>query len=201
MPNTKPIMRLGDRLQAFDSESQSREPIFPTLAEVRPGLFSATADKTVANTVTETSLFGTGVGSLTLPANYFVAGKTIRVRMKGYIGNTSTPTIQIKSYVGTTAIADTTAQAMVALTGNHAFRIDALFTCRAVGGASDGAVIGQIHATYENSTSAYNISSVTTAAVNVSTIVDKAIDLKLTWGTAAAANTATITNAIVDVIY
>jgi hypothetical protein len=44
-----------------------------------PWLFAATADKTVANTTTETSLVGTGVGTLTLPANCLTAGRSVRV--------------------------------------------------------------------------------------------------------------------------
>src|SRR5207247_672231 len=47
-------------------------------------LFTGTQTVTVANTVTETSLMPTGQGSLTLPAAYLTAGKTVRFRCKGF---------------------------------------------------------------------------------------------------------------------
>jgi hypothetical protein len=46
-------------------------------------LFSQTADSTTtANT--NSTMFGTGVGSLTLPANFFVPGKGVRAMLAGY---------------------------------------------------------------------------------------------------------------------
>jgi hypothetical protein len=43
----------------------------------------ATTVKTTANTTTATTIFGTGVGTLTLPANFAVAGRTVRIRAGG----------------------------------------------------------------------------------------------------------------------
>ena len=38
-------------------------------------IFTQTADQTIADTVTETTMFGTGVGTLTLPANFWTVSK------------------------------------------------------------------------------------------------------------------------------
>ena len=42
-----------------------------TSGQIDP-IFVSTADGSVLNTATETSIIGTGVGSLTLPANFFL---------------------------------------------------------------------------------------------------------------------------------
>jgi hypothetical protein len=55
-------------------------------------LFSSTATVTVAATTVETSIIGSGSGSLTLPANYLTAGKTIRFSLRGLY---STPTLSV----------------------------------------------------------------------------------------------------------
>jgi hypothetical protein len=47
------------------------------------GLFSQTSIKTVANTNVETSLIGTGVGSLSVPANYFQNGYSFLYKTGG----------------------------------------------------------------------------------------------------------------------
>ncbi len=42
------------------------------------GLYSQTVTATVANTTVETTLIGAGVGSLSVPANYFTTGMAFR---------------------------------------------------------------------------------------------------------------------------
>jgi hypothetical protein len=73
-------------------------------------LFSQTADKTVANTTTPTGLFGTGVGSLTLPAGLLAAGSVIRITMTGHYSTTGTPTFTLAVNLGGTELATTGAK-------------------------------------------------------------------------------------------
>lgn len=67
-------------------------------------IFSQTATRTITNTTTETSQFSTGVGTLTLPANFFKVGKTIRLMLRGYISTTGTPNATIRIKLGSTVI-------------------------------------------------------------------------------------------------
>lgn len=74
-------------------------------------LFRQTAAGTVTNTTTETTLTATGSGSLTLPANFFAAGRGIRIRASGIYSVQAVPvTLQIRIKKGTTVILDTGAQ-------------------------------------------------------------------------------------------
>jgi hypothetical protein len=68
-------------------------------------LFAQTASVTVANTVTETTLLGSGSGTLTLPANFLKVGTSLRLRAAGYHSSTGNPTITIRIKLGSTTIA------------------------------------------------------------------------------------------------
>lgn len=48
------------------------------------GLYSATSSITVANTIVQTSLIPSGVGSLTVPANYFTPGMSFQLSCGGF---------------------------------------------------------------------------------------------------------------------
>lgn len=68
----------------------STDPTRPIVAASGGGagnrdLFVQTATQTVANTTSETTLFGAGIGTLTLPANWFVIGREIEIYLSGLI--------------------------------------------------------------------------------------------------------------------
>ena len=72
------------------------------------GLYAQTVTSAVlTNTTTETSIVGTGVGSLTIPANHFVVGDSYHAKIGGEISaqNGDDITIRIKS--GATVLATT----------------------------------------------------------------------------------------------
>ena len=162
-------------------------------------IFTATADKTVANTVTETSLVGTGFGTTTLPANFFIAGKTVKVRLNGKIATTGTPTAQVKVYLGSTAVVDTTAATLTAITGTTYWEANFVLTCRSTGGS--GSVYGQGQVNYYTAVNGIaGIAAPTTSVTTVDTTASNVLDVKLTWGTASASNTITATNMIVEIL-
>ena len=80
--------------------------------------YTQIADKTIANTVTETTLFGTANGTLTLPANFWTVGRTIRIELHGDFADTGIPTARIKVKQGATTLIDSTALTLVALGGS-----------------------------------------------------------------------------------
>lgn len=67
-----------------------------------PKAFAATADASVNNTTTPTSLVGTGTGSQTIAANAFVAGSVLRFSGSGTITSAATaPGLSIALKIGT----------------------------------------------------------------------------------------------------
>lgn len=157
-------------------------------------IYQAIADKTVGNTVTETSLIGTGANgnSLTLSANFFDVGTSLKFRAMGYLSDTGTPTIRIKIKLGATIIYDTGAQTLPSLTGNNLLFIEGQLTCRSVGAS------GTIFATAEvfcntGASSLGNLDvTVPTAPVTIDTTSAQTFDMTVTWGTANASNSVTI---------
>lgn len=161
-------------------------------------LFTQTADKTIANTVTETTLFGTGVtvgGGLTLPANFFVAGKTLKLHIHGYHSSTGNPNVTIKIKLGSTVVATATG-----VSGNGAtdgFFFDGEITCRttgATGTVSAGGQYDEVH------TSGLNLGIVQTGTTTIDTTASQVLDVTVTWGTADAGNTITSQIAYVTVL-
>lgn len=67
-------------------------------------LFVQTASATIANSTTETTISSTGVGRLTLPANFFIIGRTIRITGRGFHSSTANPNITLKIKFGSTVM-------------------------------------------------------------------------------------------------
>lgn len=162
-------------------------------------IFTSTADATVTNTTTETTLLGTGVGTKTLPANFFVAGKTIRIRVKGIKNDPGTHTLRIKAKYGATVVLDTGVQNSKATTGSTEFSVDTIITCRTTG--ASGTVMAQGEFIYfQDAITLYQNQMVNTAAITINTTTSNALDVTATWGTASATDTITGTNVTIEIL-
>jgi hypothetical protein len=156
-------------------------------------IYVSTASVTVSNTTTETSIIGSGVGSLTLPANYLTAGKLIRVQAGGTITFPSgTDTITWKLKIGGTIVVQVGAidpSAGAVTDGGWTF--EAWMTCRTIGSSgtvqphsfaiwrSDGGTTGSVRMGQDNFNS----------AATINTTVSNALDLTFTWSSSVATRT------------
>lgn len=170
-------------------------------------LYTATASATVANTTTETSIIGTGIGSLSMPATavealpvttvpFWFAGKTIRVRVMGYISQlVAGPNRTVKIYLGSTALGTVGPSSVATAVTDKGFMYEFLTTCRTTGATGTAFTQGTlfhsgIGQNYMNATSAVTIDTTTAAA----------LDVKFTWGTGDPGNTITATNVTVEAL-
>ena len=72
------------------------------------GLYAQTVQSaTVTNTTTETSIIGTGLGGLTVPANTFQVGDSYHGKIGGVISNQNNDEITIRIKTGVTVLAST----------------------------------------------------------------------------------------------
>lgn len=184
-------------LEMFDTDL--RNTVFLPVASGNPirtigTMFTQTANKQVQDTITETSLVGTGVGSATIKANSSGIGTTYRLSMCGYISNTGTPFAQVKVKIGSVTVFDTTSTGMFGITSNQPFKVNAVFTVRTLG--ASGTVIGQGEFEYATSASTqYQIMfQANTATSTIDTTADQTVDITFTWGTANASNSINSTN-------
>lgn len=151
-------------------------------------IFDQTADQTVANTLTETTLFGAGNGTLTLPANFFKAGGTLFSEIRGHVETTGNPTLRIRSYLGATVLMDTTALALGALTGQEYFRISLKMTCRTAGAPGSIAVAMAMEYHRGVGSAPMDMLESIPAAVAVTTTGALTLNITAQWGTANPAN-------------
>lgn len=159
--------------------------------------FTQTASQTIANTTTETSLFGTGLGTLTLPANALAVGTTIRIRMSGVVSSTGA-NAPLRVKLGGTTLATSDALNFATIT-NRAWRLEVDITCRTTG--ATGTVIGQGIFWYQISTVAVNgLGLAMTATATIDTTTSLALALTAQWSAANPAHTITCTNATVELI-
>ena len=165
-------------------------------------LYRPYASVTVGNTTTESTLISaTGAGSLTVAGTVPVAGSTFKWLLYGYMTKTAASTLRVKLKWGTQVLLDTTALAFPVLThgGSSPFKMEIVYTVRTTGAGGTG--IGQILLI----TPSVAIATVTdaliwpqpgfTATSAVDTTASGAMDVKITWGTADAGCTMTVTNA------
>ena len=72
------------------------------------GLYAQTVQSpTITNTTTETSIIGTGVGGLIVPANTFQVGSSYHGKIGGVISNQNNDTIIVRIKTGSTILAST----------------------------------------------------------------------------------------------
>lgn len=157
-------------------------------------LFTQTANKTVANTITETSIVGTGVGyGLTLPANFFVVGKTIKLRISGVYSTVAVTgdTITIKVKYGSTILATKATSGLLTGATNLSFWADLIISSRTTGVSGTVQVDGGI--TYQIAGSAAVIDEVNNGAATstLDTTASGLLDITITHSAANASNTIT----------
>ena len=154
-------------------------------------IFTQTADQTIANTTTETTLFGTGVGTLTLPANFWVVGKTIRIEIHGDFADTGNPTAQIRVKLDAVELSDSTAITLSGLGGTEEWETEVIITCRSVGGS--GTLETVVDWEYETTTGSSAIERLDIGGTlqTVDTTQSDTLDVTFAWGTANALNTLT----------
>lgn len=167
------------------------------LSNPTAGYFSQTASVTVANTIAEKTIVGAGRGSMVIPAARLMVGTTIRIRARGIIADTLTPTLRLRIKIGATTFCDTGAIALTALTGTHGWVIDADITVRTAG--AGGTALGQAIMNV-NSGPFIDMDTTNTVAGALDTTNPQTADVTVEWGTANAANTLTATNLTLELI-
>lgn len=182
----------GDRWA--DSTQKTEIAFIDGIKQARLGcLFTQTANKTVSNTTTETSIVGTGVGGLTLPANFFVAGKTIRITMSGVYSTVAVTgdTVTIKVKYGSTVLASKATTALVTGGTNLFWESEILVTCRTTGATGTVQISGGVR--YQIAASAIVEDELNNgvATTTLDTTASSLLDVTITHSAADASNTVT----------
>jgi hypothetical protein len=154
-------------------------------------IFVQTADQTIANTVTETTMLGSGSGTLTLPADFWTVGKCLSIDLHGDFADSGTPTAEVQAYFGATSLIDSGATTLSGLSATEKWKCSVRMTCRSVG--ATGTIEATLDFEYETTTGSSPIQGLDTAGklTVVDTTAAGAMDVTFEWGTASASNTLT----------
>lgn len=175
-----------------DSTQKSLGAFVDGIKQMVPGvLFTQTADKSVTNTTTETSIVGTGVGGLTLPANFFVAGKTIRITIAGVYSTVAVTgdTVTVKVKYGSTVLTSKATTALVTGGTNLAWEAEVLITCRTTGATGTVQLGGGLTYQIAGAVAVYDELNNGVATTTLDTTASSLLDITVTHSAANASNT------------
>lgn len=151
------------------------------------------------------SMFGTLSGTKTLPANFLLVGKTIRITMHGWFTSQATPAnLRWKVLAGATVLADSGSVVHVASQTGGAVIVEVLITCTVTGASGSLWTNGWCRCQGVSNNSNFPIVSTLAgasgAAVTVDTTATQVLDVTLTFVGGDASSTLTMTNAVVEAI-
>lgn len=159
-------------------------------------LFSQTQAVTVVNTTNELTLVGTGSGSVTIPPNFFTAGKVLRFEGIGIHSAAAAPTIRLRVYFGNTVMLDTTAVTTGNSTNNN-FRVFGLITCYTTGATGTFWAQGMY---MEEATAANIFSMANTGTIQIDTTAAQVVNLTAQWGAQSNSDAVTLTNFTIEAL-
>ena len=143
------------------------------------GLFAQTADgAALGNTLVETSIVGSGVGSLSIPANTLKAGDSFHAKIGGLISTQPNHEITIRAKSGSTVL-ETTGIIQLELATNQPWELELDFTIRAIGVTGEIKTNGNF--VYNRDTGSY-IGKVLGDTEVLDTTVANTLDITAEWG-------------------
>jgi hypothetical protein len=171
------------------SGTSGTSPILPL--PVVYGLYAQTANSaTVTNTTAETTIIGTGVGSLSVPANGFAVGDSFRAILGGLINATNNQTIRIRLRTGSVLLLDSGLQNLGSAVTDDVWSLNVDFTVRQIGTAGVASIVslGSFHYTKTNNASVQGFGFNVVNNTTFNTTVSNTLDITVEWGSASTGN-------------
>lgn len=167
-------------------------------------LFSQTASVTVAAAASagaSGAISGAGVGTLVLPANFFSAGKVIRLRVLGIITKTGTKSFTVTVNLnGVAFITGAYTSGQLASPTNGTFSMDVVITCRTTGGGGTTFTQGDLTTIDGGGGSAQKVPGSTqfsrTATNAIDTTIAQTVSANVVWGAEGGTGSITCTNLV-----
>jgi len=182
---------------------QTWVPFSDILPTASYGLYAQTALGTkITNTTVETSLIGTGVGTLTVPANAFKVGDSFTVKMCGYLSCANNETVRIRLRSDGNVIGDLGVFQMK-LSTNKYFELVSDFTITKIGGAgvAELFVNGQYSYNQDANTQLDGVNFALVSNTVFNTTIVNTLSITAQWGLAKTANSIQSQNFILQKVY
>lgn len=153
------------------------------------GLFSQTQTSTPVVSTTEGSIIGTGVGTLSVPANGFTVADSFHLKAGGHISCANGEDLRIRIKSNSVVLADTGVMTLNA-TSNDFWEIETDFVIRQVGAAGVAQILSNGQFVYVRSSN-LNYDGVgfnTLETTNFDTTVLNTLEITAEWGSNNIAN-------------
>tara|TARA_R110002020_G_scaffold264832_1_gene479582 strand:- start:10333 stop:11076 length:744 start_codon:yes stop_codon:yes gene_type:complete len=169
------------------------------VAAIQPiGLYAQTAvSATVTNTVVETSIVGSGVGSLTVPADIFVVGDSFHAKIGGVISAQNGDTINIRIKAGAIVLASTGPVVLEPVTA-LGWECELDFTFAAIGVA--GSICTNGNFAYNRNTGSLE-GFVFQDVQPIDTTISNTLDIAVEWGQAKTQDQIYSANFVLHKVY
>lgn len=168
------------------------------------GLYAQTSLGTlITNTTVETSLGGTGVGSLTVPANGFSVGDSFTAKVCGPLSCANNETIHIRVKANGVTIADAGVFQMKISTDKY-FELLIDFTVTKIGGAGVAELFTNGQYSYNHNAAGGEIAGNNFALISntvFNTTVINALSITAEWGSAKTDNKIQSQNFVLTKVY
>ena len=177
-------------------------PVFPL--PLVYGLYAQTANSTtVTNTTTETTIIGSGVGTLTVGANQFVVGDSFRADIAGLMSAQNNQTLRVKIKAGSVILADSGPQNLGSAISSDVWALSINFTVRALGAAGVASMVSLGTFTYikTNNATIEGFSFNTLNSTTFDTTISNVLGITVEWGSANAGNTIYSDTFVLNKIY
>jgi hypothetical protein len=174
------------------------------VSTINSGLFAQTSDSTpVTATTVESSLIGTGVGTLTVPANGFTVGNSFNALLDGIISsiNTATLIVRVKTLSG--AILADTGLISLNTSTNKAWTLSLQFTVRTLGTTGLASISsGGLFSYVEDSSNKFDGFTLSTVnSTTFDTTINNTLVITAQWNTNNAGNSIFSRNFVLKKIF
>ena len=164
-----------------------------TVASVLP-LFVSTTNNSDSNQTGRISILGsTGVGTTTLPTNFFSIGRAIKIELTAYLSGNSASTDTLLLTLGTVVLGKVTV--INAPNSRGRLYFECILVCRSTG--STGLIMPQINGNFISS----SIGIVSISPVAVNTTIANILDIKSSFSVANGQNFCVGTTSLVYIIH
>jgi hypothetical protein len=156
-----------------------------------PGLYVQTTNSTlVTNTTTESTLIGTGIGTLSVPANGFSVGDSFRGIFGGVVNADNNQTVRIRLRAGSAILLDSGIQNLGNAIVDDVWSLNVDFTIRQIGAATVASIVslGSFHYTKTNNASVQGFGFNVVNNTTFDTTVSNTLNITVEWGTASTGN-------------
>lgn len=177
---------MGDNCFGFQTGAASGPGGLP----LNYGLFSQTGNNVnITNTIVESTLIDTGIGTLSVPSNGFKVGDSFQATFSGILSSLNNATLNLRVKTGSVVLATSGAQTLPSST-NDIWLLTLNFTIRTIGAAGVASIvtIGTFYDIKQSNNQQQGFSFYSINSTTFDTTIANTLNVTAQWGAASTSN-------------